>query len=360
MKIDRFIRGRVVPYLGILAFILTGCKIEQRSEIFHLRGSYNYQFYKHHAKDYTLTTVAHWAHGKISDILLEDPKNPKKADEDFFEKSIWFLKHPSKVEPHQDYVAPVFARMAWKAIRVVDWAHQLHEQLYDIMTDPRIPTEDKKKWIDLSVKYYLSEPSIAFSPAPFEEVIMNRVGLMRQPWFKAFRTNYPRTTELFWAFHWWHPAVYEVQILNSDISKQKQGIKAIDQLFLNDLLTNPPQRMLLSREVMPRFSQLTPEAANIFDNLHMFHGIVYDILASPLVKDKKKEIYRMIDLMTVRPGDGKLADNFSAPNPEMDPLQYYDWLQDAGGEMARIMGHSHKQHDPSHMKTQKHMKEVRP
>ncbi len=323
--------------LGLLA--LAGCTWEQRDQTFHLRGPYNYQFYKNHPHDYTLTTVAHWAHGRISDILLERPEDISKADAAFHDKGSWFLEHPALVEPHQDYVAPEFARVAWRAIRVVDWTHQLHEQLYDIMTDPSILPEDKKKWIDKSVAYYLSEPDVAFSPAPFEEVVMRRVNLMQQPWFKTFRTHWPKANSLFWAFHWWHPAVYEVQLLYPDVPEQKKAIQKIDSVFLDEVLANPPKRMHLSREVMPRFSQLTPEAANIFDNLHMFHGIVYDILASPEVKDKRAEIYKMIALMTVRPGDLHLAGNFPIPHPNLDPLQYEPWLQDAGGEMARIMGH---------------------
>ena len=40
-----------------------------------------------------------------------------------------------------------------------------------------------------------------------------------------------------------------------------------------------PGRMLLSREIMPRYARMSPESENIFDNLHMLHGIAYSILA---------------------------------------------------------------------------------
>ena len=109
---------------------------------------------------------------------------------------------------------------------------------------------------------------------------------------------------------------------------------------MEQVIPNPPNRMLLSREVMPRFSQLTPEAANIFDNLHMFHGIIYDILASPKVKDKRREIYRMIDLMTVKPGDREIARQFPTPDPDLDPLVYSEDMWKGHGEMGRIMGHT--------------------
>jgi hypothetical protein len=324
---------------------LSGCKNwESKDEVFHLRGAYNNEFYKRHFKDFQLTTVAHWAHGRISDVLISQPADLAEADRAFYSKSEWFLKNPAQTEPHQTYVGPEFARLAWRAVHVIDWTHQLHEQLYDIMTDPRIPSSEKKIWIDRAVDFYLSEPSVAFSPAPFEEVIMKRVGLTGQPWFKSFRNHWPKTTDLFWAFHWWHPVVYEAQLLYPDLARQQEAVLKIDDLFLNQVIPNPPNRMLLSREVMPQFSQLSPEAANIFDNLHMFHGIIYDILASPDVKDKRREIYKMIDRMTVKPGDRAMAKNFPTPNPNLDPLVYSEEMWKGGGEMGRIMGHSMHHH----------------
>ena len=347
IKISRF------PLAGIFVVLIgTSCAMEQRDQIFHLRGDYNYEFYENHPQDYAPTTVAHWAHGRISDVLLEAPDDTRQADADFFNQGKLFLENPSQVEPHQDYVAPEYARLVWKAIRVVDWTHQLHEQLYDIMTDSSIPPDQKKRWIDRSVDYYLSEPEMAFSPAPFEEVVMGRVQLTNQPWFKPFRTNWPKTNGLFWAFHWWHPVVYEVQLLNPNLEDQKRAIREIDEMFMKDVVPNSPRRMHLSREVMPRFSQLSPEAANIFDNLHMFHGIVYDILASSKVKDKKKEIYKMIALMTVQEGDRYKAGNFPIPHPDMNPMVYSTWLQDGGGEMGRIMGHGMGMHHNNHKEEQ--------
>ena len=80
----------------------------------------------------------------------------------------------------------------------------------------------------------------------------------------------------------------------------------------------------------------------------MFHGIVYDILASPKVQDKKKEIYKMIDLMTVQPGDREMAKEFPIPHPDSDPMVYSTGLQGRGGEMGRIMGHGKEMHHHNH------------
>jgi len=112
---------------------------------------------------------------------------------------------------------------------------------------------------------------------------------MRQPWFKSFRNHWPKTIELFWIFHWWHPVVYETQILFPGSEAQRKAILKVN---------------------------------------------------SPKVEDKRKEIYKIIDLMVVRPGDRTLAQNFPTPHPEFDPLGYPLWLKKGSGEMGRIMGHA--------------------
>jgi hypothetical protein len=244
------------------------------------------------------------------------------------------------VEPEQADVGPEFARLAPRAPQIIDWAHALHEALYDIMADDSLSDAERRRYIEIETSYYLSEPRLAFSPAPLEIIVNERLKLRERPWFKAFRTEWPKSTQLFWAFHWWHPAVYEVQLIYG--KEQTGAVRKIDEVFWHHVIPKPPNRMLLSREVMPRFAELAPEASNIFDNLHQFHGVVYDILASPLVTDKKTELYRMIDLMLARPGDRELARSLSVPpsHPDLDPLRYEKWMWRGPGAMGSMMGMS--------------------
>lgn len=112
-----------------------------------------------------------------------------------------------------------------------------------------------------------------------------------------------------------------------------------NKTFYEQVLKNRPLRMLLSREAMPRYSRMSPESANIFDNLHMLHGIAYDILSydkwSPA--EQREELYRVIRALSYQPGDEKLARKFPIPHPDMDPRVYCEWLQGVEGEMNCIM-----------------------
>lgn len=331
-----------IPVVVVLcAAAATVDALEQRDEVYRRRAPYLWAFYSRHPKNYGLTTAAHWAHGSISDVLLDTPPDPgaaAEADARFVARARDVLGRPARVEPEQADVGPAFARLAPLAPKVIDWTHALHEALYDIMADPSLTEAERRRSIELETDYYLSEPDVAFSPAPLEVIVRERVDLMARPWFKAFRRAWPQSAHLFWAFHWWHPAVYETQVVYH--GDQTTAVARIDRLFWTEVLPQPPNRMLLSREIMPRFAEMAPEAANIFDNLHQFHGIAYDILASPLVTDKQAEVYRMLELMLVRPGDRELARQrrVSPPFPDLDPLRYEPWMRTGPGAMGAVMG----------------------
>jgi hypothetical protein len=57
-----------------------------------------------------------------------------------------------------------------------------------------------------------------------------------------------------------------------------------------------PVTMPMASAIAPEFSRRHPRAAIIFDNLHMMHDIISDVLASPMVpQDRKREmIYRQL------------------------------------------------------------------
>jgi hypothetical protein len=58
-----------------------------------------------------------------------------------------------------------------------------------------------------------------------------------------------------------------------------------------------PEVMPMTSAVAPRFSRAHPRAAIIFDNLHMLHDIISDILVSDTVprKEKGRAIARVLE-----------------------------------------------------------------
>jgi hypothetical protein len=58
--------------------------------------------------------------------------------------------------------------------------------------------------------------------------------------------------------------------------------------------------MPLFHDIAPTFSQKFPEAANIFDNLHMLHDNIDDVLSSPemflTIEAKRARIYQILEI----------------------------------------------------------------
>lgn len=329
----------------------SGLRFEQRNMSSYLRGPYNYEFYRRHNEQFRTSAAFHFAHARAHDVPQLTPLSrasyyDAQMDSEFV---LWTYDKP-RMEPHMDQWGPHTSQFAWKLYRAIDWTHMHHTQTYDILSDPDIPWDRKKEWTDRAVDYYLATDPLARSPAPLD-VTMRRAGVMMKPYFSLWRNNYPKSNNYFFVAHWWHPIIYEAMMVGGNGDAQDTVVRQTHALTTTQVLTNRPQRMLLSREVMPRYSRLSPESANIFDNLHMLHGIAYDIVSYEgwTEEEKRAELYRVIEAMSYQPGDRELARKFSTPHPDLDPRVYADWMQPAEGEMTRIMMEMHEEMMPMMM-----------
>lgn len=332
---------------------------EQRNEVSYLRGTYNTALFWRHNETFRNGAAIHFAHAMQHDALQLSPLADHAANDEMMDARYadFLLNHRAATEPTMEYYGPYTARFAYKVYRAIDWTHMHHEQTYDILSERSIPWSEKKKWTDRAVQYYLTKnPDVARSCAPLD-VTMRRAATMMKPYFGYFRNKYPKSNNFFYAAHWWHPVIYEAQMIAGNDREQEAVVHQTDEVLYNEVLRNRPQRMLLSREAMPRYSRLSPESANIFDNLHMLHGIVYDIMAYDqwTPAEKRAELYRVIKAMAYQPGDEALARKFKLPHPDMDPRRYEPWMQGVDGEMTRIMMEMHEEMMPLMMPDGKQM-----
>ena len=189
---------------------------EKRNEVSFLRGPYNIELFKRHNTAFRVGAAMHFSHAKQHDVLLLTPAaRAAEVDAGFDAESLAFARRlRAKTEPTQELYAPYMARAAWRALRAIDWTHMHHEQTYDIMADRDIPWAEKKRWTDRSLAYYLRN-DVAFSPAPLD-VTMRRAAVMMKPYFTLFRNRYPQSNNFFYAAHWWHPALYEAQMVGGN------------------------------------------------------------------------------------------------------------------------------------------------
>lgn len=314
--------------------------LEQRNDVGFLRGPYNLAYFYRHSFPYRIGAGMHFFHSKQHDLLELTPFAEHVAvDAKFDKEALASIVEPPLIEPEMPYYSNYVDRAMHTLFRTIDWTHMHHEQTYDVMSDRNIAWSDKKLWTDRSVKYYLEmqEPGVPRSIAPLD-VTMRRAAIMMKPYFNYFMNYYPKDQSLFFVAHWWHPAVYEGQMISGN-ADQEASLQGVMDAMYRQIIPDRPGRMLLSREIMPRYARMSPESANIFDNLHMLHGIAYSILAYEgwSIDEKRAEMYRVINAMGYQPGDELLARKFRTPHPHYDPRTYPDWVRAPKGEMSRIM-----------------------
>jgi hypothetical protein len=176
------------------------------------------------------------------------------------------------------------------------WAHILHRQLYDALADERLNQAQKDAAVAEIVAYYKTRPDIAFSSTPKSMDIMDG-----HPYSLAFREKYPKFNGLIWAYHWLQIGLYEPLLVNNDVASRTKGINATIGRFWQMLENAPetmPYLMPMTAGVAPAFAARYAEASIIFDNLHMMHDVISDILASPKVPREKKreEILKAVNM----------------------------------------------------------------
>jgi hypothetical protein len=120
------------------------------------------------------------------------------------------------------------------------------------------------------------------------------------PYSKSFRNRFPLFNATIWSYHYLQVAVYDPLQAASDLAAKTQAVRPILTTYRN-YLARPPVEwtfMPLTAELSPTFAARYPELANIFDNLHMLHDNISDILTSELLptwEEKRVEIYRLVD-----------------------------------------------------------------
>jgi hypothetical protein len=176
-----------------------------------------------------------------------------------------------------------------------EWAHVLHRQAYDILADPDLTEMARDAAMSELLHHYL-ESDLAFTVEPKGMEVMDG-----QHFSMAFRERSPKFNGLIWAYHWLQVAVYEPLLAYSDPAERQAAMAATVARFWQMLETPPanlPSVMPMTPAVAPTFTARYPQFASVFDNLHMMHDVISDILISGEVSrsEKRNEIYRQTDL----------------------------------------------------------------
>ncbi len=193
-----------------------------------------------------------------------------------FERIDRVLRNPPRFMPDEATIGPTFARRFGALEKLFDWAHVLHAQTIDVLTDEALSNDAKDAEIERLWRFYLDSAPYTITGLP-----LNMDFLWSQPESEAFRKKYPKVNGLFWGYHWLQTSMYDMLWRTSTDTHVPQYELVGSRYHELELYKTDRDFMPMMGETSPRFAGRFHEMANAFDNLHMLHDMVNDVLASP-------------------------------------------------------------------------------
>ena len=259
----------------------------QRDEQFYFPGGFNWQFLANYPEAARLFNAFDYGHAVLYERLYtKRGKATSELEKEYRYLTTDLLVRPPRFAVVEEVVMPSYAKLAWRAKMMFDWAHVLHRQVYDAYADERLTPAQRDTLIERLTDYYLSNRKYAFTDKPKSMALMDE-----QYFSQTFRKAYPKFNGLIWAYHWLQVGLYEPYLEGRTEAERKAAVQATVARFWS-MLEDPPSRMPkvmpMTSAVAPKFSAAHPRAAVIFDNLHMTHDIISDILTADTIPHEKK------------------------------------------------------------------------
>jgi len=254
---------------------------KQRNHIYPQRGVYNNAIYNVRDLALDLNAIAVGHAFAYEDIVTGKAKDLETKT---YQKINWVLKNPPKFMPDEGNISPTFGRKYGVLEQVFEWAHIFHAQTVDVLASSKLTNKEKEAEIEKLYQFYLTKVPYAITGLP-----MNMGYLDSQPYSKAFRQKYPKVNGLFWGYHWLQGTMYDL-LYEKTLEEQKQAYKQVGkQYHSQELYRTDRAFMPMFAELSPKFARRFPAISNTFDNLHMLHDMVNDILASDWLTPQQKD-----------------------------------------------------------------------
>ena len=293
MTILKHVRTAVVVITALFVVALAACsQFEPRDKRFYYRALWNFALREDLAELDSEFNGVDFGHSNLyENLLLTGGQNVPAIEDRARKETLAFIATKPRLNPNEEAIAPTYMKLAWRAQNTFDEAHALHRATYDIAVSDE---PDKDRAIRNVLAYYQQSVYAITSKQ------LDHHRLDQFPYSKAFRTRFPLFNATIWSYHYLQVAVYDPLQAARDLAAKTQAVRPILATY-RGYLEQPPVQwtfMPLTAELSPQFAARYPELANIFDNLHMLHDNISDILTSeflPTWEAKRIEIYRLVN-----------------------------------------------------------------
>jgi len=225
-----------------------------------------------------------YGHALVYERLLHRRGNIQ--DPEAFEKQILaeimaILKNPPNVKVEEGDIAPVYVYTFPLTVDAFDWSHMLHQWVLDVMAT----SQDRGPGMDRRIREIFAQYN-ANKQLAITDVCKTMMFMDGHYFSKAFRRTFPSFNLLIWSYHWFQIKLYEA--LSAPTEKERDlavaNVLKEFRALIADLPDSAPFEMMPDTAgEAPTFSAKHPRIAAAFDNNHMLHDVVSDILVSDKV-----------------------------------------------------------------------------
>ena len=290
MRIQKRVVAATMVLLTVAALLVSCTQWEQRDKRFYYRALWNFAL-RENLKELDIEfNGVDFGHSHLYEhLLLTGAKNVAAIEDKARKETLRFIATRPRLNPNEEAIAPTYMKLAWKAQNTFDEAHALHRGTYDIYVSD---VKDRDAAIRKLLAFYQDSEYAITS----QRLDHRRLDTM--PYSKGFRHKFPLFNATIWSYHYLQVVVYDALGGAADLTAKQKAVEPILNTY-HGYLENPPVEwtfMPMTGELSPKFAQAYPDIANIFDNLHMMHDTISDILVSDLYPSweaKRDEIYRV-------------------------------------------------------------------
>jgi hypothetical protein len=284
---------KLIVILGLaLAFLSKA----QASPIWYPMPAEAYKFGEMYPEAQHLLFAFDYGHALVYERLILD--RGQISDPEAFEKKILadilsVLHNPPVVKVDEADIAPNYVYEFPLTVSLFDWSHMLHQFVLDVLATSKDRGPKMKARVNEIYSQYKANKSVLITDQCKTMLFMDG-----QYFSKAFRRTYPSFNLLIWSYHWFQIKLYEALMKPSLLERDAAVKKTMSDFWalISDLPDSADFDMMPSTaKEAPTFAAMFPRIPSAFDNNHMLHDIVSDILTSSKVatKDLRAEALRL-------------------------------------------------------------------
>lgn len=245
-----------------------------------------YAFGKRYPDAQALLFAFDYGHALVYErLLLNKGKitDPEKFEKELLTQIIAILKNPPTVKVDEEDIAPQYVYKFPFMVALFDWSHMLHQFIYDALATSKDRGPAMIKHVNEIFAKYNSKPQVAVTNACKSMLFMDG-----HYFSKSFRRTYPSFNLLIWSYHWLQIRLYEALVQPTEKERDAGVAKTVKDFWA--LISNLPDSadfdMMPSTAIeSPTFAKMFPAIPPAFDNVHMLHDIVSDMLTSDKVAE---------------------------------------------------------------------------